>query len=86
MGEREMGNAMIIRKLEKCGRITLPIEVRKKFKMVADDLIEIYTEGDTIILKKYEPFCLFCGESTNVRKYKDKKICLKCLEALRIMR
>jgi transcriptional pleiotropic regulator of transition state genes len=36
-------------------------------------------DEDKIILKKYEPCCLFCGEGDNVVVFRDKKVCKKCL-------
>ena len=43
----------IVRKVDELGRIVLPIELRRKFDIEVKDSLEIYTEGDTIIRKKY---------------------------------
>jgi len=45
--------------------------------------LEIYVDGSTIILKKYEPACIFCGDAKDVKAYKGKNICPNCLEELR---
>ena len=47
------------------------------------DPLEMFVDGDQIILQKYEPCCIFCGDSKDVIYFKDKKICSKCLEELK---
>lgn len=73
----------IVRKVDELGRIVLPIELRRTLEINVKDAIEIYVEGNTVILKKYEPACIFCGNAKNVTTYKDKNICADCLEELR---
>lgn len=63
-------------------RVVIPIELRNKFGIFEKDPIETYVEGSSIILKKYEPNCIFCGNSKNLIKYNEKQICKKCLENL----
>ncbi|MBE7046296.1 MAG: AbrB/MazE/SpoVT family DNA-binding domain-containing protein [Ruminococcaceae bacterium] len=75
----------IVRKLDELGRITLPIELRKNLNIKEKDGLEIFVEADTIILKKYEPSCIFCGNARNVTAYKDKNICPDCLSQLKDM-
>jgi transcriptional pleiotropic regulator of transition state genes len=72
----------IVRKVDELGRIVLPIELRRKFDIEVKDSLEIYTEGDTIILKKYEPACIFCGDASNVINYNGKNICPECIKHL----
>lgn len=80
-----MKSTGIIRKLDELGRVVIPIELRNKFNISEKDPIEIYVEGSNIILKKYESNCVFCGKSTNLTEYKDKQICLNCLNKLSAM-
>ncbi len=37
-------------------------------------------DGDTIILRKYEPQCIFCGQADGVRTFKSKNVCEKCIK------
>ena len=69
----------IVRKVDELGRIVIPIETRRVLNIEIKDAVEIFTEDDMIILKKYDPSCVFCGESRDVSDYKGKKICSKCL-------
>ena len=79
----KMKSLGIVRKIDELGRIVLPIETRKRLDLAPGDGIEIFVERDRVILKKYEPACIFCGEVDNVVNYNDKKICRKCLEELK---
>ena len=60
--------------------IVIPIELRNKLKIAEKDPIEIYVEGSSIILKKYEETCVFCGGTKNVVDYKGKLVCEKCAQ------
>lgn len=72
----------ITRKVDELGRIVLPIELRRVNGIDVKDTIEIYTEDDKIILKKYAPACMFCGEASKVVPYKGKNICPACAKAI----
>ncbi len=76
-----MKSTGIVRKVDELGRV-IPIEIRNKFDIAEKDPIEIYVDGSSIILKKYEPNCIFCGNSKNLISYKDKLICSKCAQKL----
>ena len=73
-----MKSTGITRKIDELGRIVFPIEVRRKLDLKEKDYMEIYVDGDSIILKKYEPTCIFCGSSKNLFNYSDKNICKNC--------
>lgn len=82
-GKEKMKSLGIVRKVDELGRIVLPIETRKRLELGAGDGVEIFVEKDRVILKKYEPSCIFCGDADNVINYKDKKICMACMEELK---
>ncbi|MBQ2840660.1 MAG: AbrB/MazE/SpoVT family DNA-binding domain-containing protein [Oscillospiraceae bacterium] len=75
-----MKSTGIIRKIDELGRIVLPIELRKKMDIAQRDPIEIYVDGDMIILKKYESECIFCGSRKSLLEYKDKHVCEACIK------
>ena len=77
-----MKSTGIVRKVDELGRIVLPIELRRTLDIAEKDALEIYVDDDSIILKKYEPSCIFCGDSKDVFLFKGKNICPKCLEEL----
>lgn len=73
-----MKSTGIIRRVDELGRVVIPIELRNKFGIAEKDPIEIYVEGSNIVLKKYEPNCIFCGSAKNLTEYKSKLVCDKC--------
>ena len=73
----------IIRKIDELGRIVIPMSIRQSLDMNVRDPLEIYVDGDRVILQKHQSSCVFCGESKGVISFNDKYICPKCLEALR---
>ena len=77
-----MKSTGIVRRVDELGRVVIPIELRNQFDISEKDPIEIYVDGSTIILKKYEPNCVFCGNTKNLISYKDKLVCSKCAEKL----
>lgn len=69
----------IVRKLDELGRITLPIELRRTLNLAERDAIEISTEGNKIILEKYEPEDIFTGEKEDLIEYCGKKVSKKSI-------
>lgn len=78
-----MKSTGVVRKVDELGRIVIPIELRRTLDIAEKDALEIYTEGNQIILKKYEPACIFCGNARDVINYKGKNICQNCLSDIR---
>lgn len=70
----------IVRKIDDLGRIVLPKELRTTMNIDRKDPMEIYVDQDTVILKKYEPACIFCGNAESTIEYKNKIICQSCLK------
>lgn len=77
-----MKSTGVVRKVDELGRIVLPVELRRTYNIAEKDALEIYVDGDNIILKKYEPACIFCGDARNVQNYKGKNICASCMNEL----
>ena len=73
----------IVRKDDELGRIVLPIELRRTLDIDIKDPIEIFVDDEYILLKKYEPACVFCGNAKNVRRIKEKNVCEDCLKELK---
>jgi len=81
--EANMKSTGIVRKVDELGRVVLPIELRRTLDIAEKDALEIYVDGSTIILKKYEPACIFCGDAKDVTVYKGKNICPNCMKELK---
>ncbi len=74
-----MKSTGIVRKVDELGRVVIPIELRRTLGIEEKDALEIYVEGEHIILKKYSPACIFCDDARDVTQYKGKNICKSCL-------
>ena len=83
MGEKAMKSTGIVRKIDELGRIVLPVELRRSLNIEQRDAVEIYVDNNLIILKKYEPACIFCGNASDVITYRGKNICRECLEEMK---
>lgn len=76
----DMKSTGIVRKVDELGRIVLPIELRRTLDIAERDELEIYLDDDKVILKKYEPSCIFCGSSCGLVTYHGRNVCLECIE------
>ena len=65
----------IVRKLDPLGRITIPKELRRMLEIDTSDSLEIFTDDDKIIFRKYSPVDIFTGEmQDDMIDYKGKKV------------
>lgn len=78
-----MKSTGIVRKVDELGRVVIPIELRRNLDIEVKDALEIFVDGEHIILKKYAPACIFCGQAKDVVSFKGKNICPACLEELK---
>jgi transcriptional pleiotropic regulator of transition state genes len=77
-GEERMKSTGIVRKVDELGRVVIPIELRRTLGIDEKDALEIYVDNEKIILKKYEPACIFCSSADNVQNFKGKLVCKEC--------
>lgn len=78
-----MKSTGIVRKVDELGRIVLPIELRRTLDISLRDPLEIYVEGESIVLKKYNPSCIFCGSKEDIFLYHEKNVCSSCIDELK---
>lgn len=72
----------IIRKVDELGRIVLPIELRRTLEIGEKDALEILVDGQNIILRKFAPCCVFCGNTEDLLDFKGKRVCSFCAAEL----
>ena len=77
-----MKSTGIIRRVDELGRVVIPIEIRNQFNIIEKDPVEIFVNGSSIVLKKYEPNCIFCGSTHDLVNFNDKLICDKCAKEI----
>lgn len=70
----------IVRKIDDLGRIVIPIETRRAMDIEVGDGMEIFVDGEKIVLKKHNIGCDECGEAGE-RLFKVGKgfVCGECL-------
>ena len=78
-----MKSTGIVRKVDELGRIVLPIEMRRTLDIAERDALEIYVDGENIILKKYQPACIFCENTKDIIQFEGKNVCAGCINKLK---
>lgn len=73
----------MIRSLDQLGRIVIPIELRRVLDIAIGDGLEFYSDENTIVLKKYEPACIFCDSARDITAYRAKNVCGECYSKLK---
>ncbi|ACV58235.1 AbrB/MazE/SpoVT family DNA-binding domain-containing protein [Alicyclobacillus acidocaldarius] len=71
-----------VRKVDRLGRLVVPNRIRSDLHLAKEDPVEIYVEADSIVLTKYEPKCVFCGEKAE-KVFHERAVCGTCLEELK---
>ena len=77
-----MKSTGIVRKVDELGRIVLPIEMRRTLGIGERESLEMFTEGESIVLRKYSPACLFCGSTRDNVEYRGKRVCKSCIQSM----
>ena len=77
-----MKSTGIVRRVDELGRIVLPVELRRTMGILEKDMLEIFVEGSSIILKKYENTCIFCNSAEDIAVFHGKNVCPKCLREM----
>ena len=77
-----MKSTGIVRKVDELGRVVIPIELRRTLGIGEKDALEIYVDGERIMLKKYEPACIFTGNAEDLIYFKGKLVSKACIDEL----
>ena len=78
-----MKSTGVVRKIDEMGRVVIPKEIRRTLDIQDGDSLEIYIDQEDIILRKYQPSCVFCGNCENIEFLLGKRICRDCIEKLK---
>lgn len=74
----------MVRPVDKMGRVVIPKEMRNHLGIENDkDSFEIYVSGRTIILRKFEPRCIFCEDIRDCIELNGIVVCKNCVDKLR---
>ena len=73
----------IVRPMDALGRVVIPIELRRTLDIKPDDSMEVFVDGSYIMLKKYEPACVFCGSNEGIVQVHGKNVCASCIAEMK---
>ena len=73
-----MKSTGIVRRVDKLGRVVIPIELRRTMNIEIKDALELFVDGNSIVLKKYLPACVFCGNADDIAAFHGLNVCKKC--------
>ena len=72
----------IVRQIDALGRIVIPKELRRTLDIADGDPLEMFIEDNTVILRKYQPACIICGNAKNIVTFKGRNFCPDCVKQL----
>jgi transcriptional pleiotropic regulator of transition state genes len=68
----------ITRKIDQLGRICLPIDLRRQHNMAVDDLVEVVSTDDGLLITSHEMRCGICTGKNGVQEHRGGLICADC--------
>lgn len=78
-----MKNTGVCKTVDDLGRIVLPKEIRKSLGFDIRSSVELYVEGDSLIIKKAKSNCVFCSSNDNLVEFNGKMVCQDCINNLK---
>ena len=72
----------IVRTVDMLGHIVLPIGMRRALGIGASDEVDVFTDGESIIIRKHAPACVFCGNPKDNIEYHGKLVCRNCISQM----
>ena len=72
----------IVRKLDHAGRFVMPVSLRRTLGLDKDGAVEIFVDGDTVMLRRYSPACIFCKSMDDVLDFEGTVVCKACARKL----
>lgn len=79
-----MKSTGIVRSLDNLGRLVIPVELRHSL-CIENEPVEIFVQDNDIILRRYQPACIFCGESDSISIFKGKNVCSNCIKDILLL-
>ncbi|ACV60035.1 AbrB/MazE/SpoVT family DNA-binding domain-containing protein [Alicyclobacillus acidocaldarius] len=72
----------IVRNLDALNRVILPKSLRDTLGILPHSSVEAFIDGDRIVLRKYAPGCVFCGQIDGTSLFRHKPVCGTCRREL----
>lgn len=76
------------RHIDELGRLVIPITIRKALDINVGDTVEFFVDysQNSIIIKKYNNSCTFCGSYDHLKSLGGKYICHDCISKISSLR
>lgn len=72
------------KKITSHGSVSIPAAMRRELGIEPRDAVEVCAEKDgTIVIRPYQPRCIFCETTENVTLMKGRGICRECMEGIK---
>ncbi len=68
--------------IDNLGRIVIPSPLRKAYGFEKNEAVEIIALDDGILMRKYQPGCIFCGNIMGLTMFKEQRVCTDCLKEM----
>ena len=78
-----MKSTGIVRRIDELGRVVLPVDMRRALGLEIRDPVEVFVNENAIIIRKYQPSCIFCGSEKGIELFRNKPLCSECRRQLR---
>ncbi|MBJ6360826.1 AbrB/MazE/SpoVT family DNA-binding domain-containing protein [Paenibacillus sp. GCM10012307] len=72
----------IVRNLDSLGRVVIPMELRRTLNIESGDPIEVFVNGDQIVLRKYSPGCAVTGSTEDLIEFNGKQYSREAIRQL----
>lgn len=73
-----MKSAWGVRHIDDVGRLILPMDLRRKLHIEKGGDFEVFMDDEMIVMRKYQPSCIFCESMEQIEQYKGRNICAAC--------
>lgn len=70
---------MIERKIDELGRLVIPKGMRRMVGLSENCLVDIFIDGENIIIRKAKHVCRMCNTERNLQEIKGSYICSDCI-------
>lgn len=78
-----MSKTGISRKIDPLGRIVIPKEMRDLLGLDVGVSVEMEYRDGGVFIERYKDYCVLCNSQEDVTEVLGKKVCEKCLRALK---
>lgn len=78
-----MKSTGFVKKIDELGRILIPKELRSSMELDTRDALEMFVDGDRLVLQKYQPACIFCNNADEIIFFEGRRVCASCLSKLK---